>query len=235
MAELVHDCPRCSAQRITFDVLAHKLIGQRNNWQSIFETFCVCRACHRSTVFVLKLNEYHVREEVEAKGPSGLKGPSIDLFMSVERHIGLADMGVAKSPDHLPPEIAAVFEEGAKCLAVGCPNAAATMFRMCLDLSTRVLLPPEGQADGPNAKQRRDLGLRLPWLFDKGVLPSSLRELAQCIKEDGNDGAHAGTLTEDDALDLLDFTERLLDRLFSEPARLQAAAARRLTRRETGK
>jgi hypothetical protein len=55
-----------------------------------------------------------------------------------------------------------------------------------------------------NSKQRRDLGLRLPWLFDNGLLPADLRELAHCIKEEGNDGAHAGTLAKEDAEDLLD-------------------------------
>ena len=61
-------------------------------------------------------------------------------------------------------------------------------------------------------EQRRDLGLRLPWLFGKGLLPEALKELSTCIKEDGNDGAHAGTLQKTDAEDLLDFTTALLQR-----------------------
>ena len=83
----------------------------------------------------------------------------------------------------------------------------------------------------PNAKQRRDLGLRLPWLFDNKILASELRELAACIKEDGNDGAHAGTLTKTDADDLLDFTIALLERLVTEPKRLELAKERRDARR----
>ena len=104
------------------------------------------------------------------------------------------------------------------------------MFRLCIDIVTREMLP-EGDADGPNARVRRNLGLRLPWLFDHGILPESLRELSSCVREDGNDGAHTGTLTSVDAEDLLDFTRVLLERLYTEPERLKLAKARRDERR----
>ncbi len=106
-----------------------------------------------------------------------------------------------------------------------------TMFRMCVDLATRPKLP-EGEVDGLNAKIRRDLGLRLPWLFDNNLLPEGLRELSKCIREDGNDGAHAGTLEKADAHDLLDFTGALLERIFTEPEKLKLAEERRNLRRE---
>lgn len=73
--------------------------------------------------------------------------------------------------------------------------------------------------------------MRLPWLFDNRILPSELRDLAGCIKEDGNDGAHAGTLTKADADDLLDFTIALLERVVTEPKRLELAKERRDARR----
>lgn len=116
-------------------------------------------------------------------------------------------------------------------MSIGCYNAAGTMFRLCIDLATRAKLP-EGDVEGLNAKTRRDLGLRLPWLLDKGLLPQDLRELSTCIKEDGNDGAHQGTLGEDDAEDILDFSYELLERLYTEPKRIEIAKERRLARRE---
>jgi hypothetical protein len=91
---------------------------------------------------------------------------------------------------------------------------------------------PEEDVVGLNAKVRRDLGLRLPWLFAKGILPETLRELSICIKEDGNDGAHAGTLKQIDVEDLLDFTTALLERIYTEPERLRLAQERRDSRRE---
>jgi|ERR1700727_2702241 hypothetical protein len=107
------------------------------------------------------------------------------------------------------------------------------MFRLCTDLATRPLLPDrlDTGSEQPNSKTRRDLGLRLAWLFDKQLLPLNLRELAKCVREDANDGAHVGNLTKEDAEDLVDFTEALLERLFTEPERLRLAEERRNKRR----
>jgi hypothetical protein len=104
------------------------------------------------------------------------------------------------------------------------------MFRLCIDLATRPLLPEE-ELDGLTRKIRRDLGLRLPWLFDNSKLPSDLRELSSCIKDDGNDGAHAGTLKKEDAEDLLEFASAFLERLYTEPEKLRLAKERRDDRR----
>ena len=104
------------------------------------------------------------------------------------------------------------------------------MFRLCVDMATRSMLPTE-DTPGLSAKIRRDLGLRLPWLFESERLPESLRELSSCIKEDGNDGAHAGNLSESDASDLLDFSAALLERIYTEPERLRLAKERRDARR----
>jgi hypothetical protein len=129
------------------------------------------------------------------------------------------------------PTIANAFREGAVSLVVGCWNAAGAMFRLAIDLATKPLLPAK-EVEGLNRKGRRDLGLRLQWLFDNKLLPSDLRELSSCVREDGNDAAHAGTLTKEDAEDLLDFTTALLEPIFTEPERLRLARERRDKRRQ---
>jgi hypothetical protein len=79
-------------------------------------------------------------------------------------------MGAAPTPEHVPEPIATAFREGAVSVVVGNWNAAGTMFRLAIDLATRSMLPEE-DVEGLNKKARRDLGLRLPWLFDHGLLP----------------------------------------------------------------
>ena len=143
----------------------------------------------------------------------------------------MKDIAAAQPPEHLPENVKNIFLEGAKCLAINCNNAAGTMFRLCIDTITRGMLP-EGDTDGLNARIRRDLGLRLPWMLDHKVLPESLRELSACVREDGNDGTHAGTLKAEDAQDLLDFTNLLLERIYTEPERLRLAKVRREKRRD---
>jgi hypothetical protein len=228
MAEILTDCPRCGAGKATFDVLGSNSLPKKpgSDWQERYEAFSACRHCFRSTVFLLTLKEYSAKGIFVNDGLTK-HGGSLNHLFDVNGYLSLKDeVGVAP-PEHLSPELDAAFREGASCLAIKCFNAAGTMFRLCVDFATQDLLPPEGENGGPNAKQRRDLGLRLQWLFEARKLPEELHELAQCIKEDGNDGAHRGTLTEADAGDLLDFTIHLLERRYTLPKRIELASVRR--------
>jgi len=231
MATYVDDCPRCGTQKIAFDVRGINRIGSYQSFDmksiSVYEAYCVCRECHKTTIFVC----------------DGLKSDkeldSIDwriaLFrlkevLSVKRAVTPADLAVGEPPEFLPEHIKNAYDEGAKCLSIGCYNAAATMFRLCLDYATKSLMP-EGE-DAPAQKIMRSLGLRMEWLFDNHRLPEALRELAECLKDDGNDGAHEGILDKAAAEDLEDFTYIFLDRLYTEPQRLVEARTRRELRRK---
>lgn len=229
MSELVTDCPRCKAQRITFDVQSSITVGMAYNWQCTYEAFSICRNCERSTVFVLIDSIDGNYDHLHRVGLLKIEN-SLNNFVKVSHHISDKDQASVVPPDHLPNHIDSVFREAATCLSVGCHNAAATMFRLCIDLATKGLLPQE-EVQGLTGKIRRDLGLRLPWLIEHGHLPKELQALSSCIKEDGNDGAHAGTLTKEDSEDLLDFTEALFERLYTEPERLRLAEERRKKRR----
>lgn len=229
MSFLVSDCPRCGATRITFDVKSAALVATDNlGWQHVYEAFSVCRHCLHSTVFVLsERSEY--ANQIRSQGIMALRG-SLNQYLNVERYLSIKDDVKVCPPEYLPQEIEDVFREGAVCLSVECFNAAGTMFRLCVDLATKNILPVEDR-EGLNARTRRDLGLRLPWLFDNKILPEDLRDLSICIKDDGNDAAHAGTLKVDEANDLLDFVTVLLERLYTEPARVRLAKERRESRR----
>lgn len=228
MSELVADCPRCNASRMTFNLHEQNHFKTIYSWQKWYEAFCICRHCERATVFVLSEKGMQESTFIAQNGLARINGAVNDL-VRIEGFVSSKDLASVAPPEHLPEEIRNVFSEGATCLAVGCFNAAGTMFRLCVDLATQALLP-QGD-DAPNHKVRRNLGLRLPWLFENHVLPETLRELSLCIKEDGNDGAHEGSLAKEDAEDLLDFTAALLERLYTEPARLRLAKERREQRR----
>lgn len=228
MSELVANCPRCRAKEMTFDLVNQLTVGIEYNWQYWVEAFCICRACKKSTTFILSLKDINSQKIIEQKVLPTLDF-AVNRIMSVESYVSLKDTATEQPPEHLPKNIEAAFREGAACMAIGCFNAGGTMFRLCIDLATRAMLP-EGN-EGPSGKIRRNLGLRLPWLFDNGILPEALRELSHCIKEDGNDGAHEGTLSKEDAADILDFTYVILERIYTEPKRIELAKDRRAERR----
>jgi hypothetical protein len=229
MAELVANCPRCGAQSITMDVPALNLVGREYEWCKTYEAFAICRDCQKGTIFVIREHSGHDTELFEKASPLQVK-TALNNYFNIRGFINLKDRANVAPPDHVPPNIANVFREGATCLTVECWNAAGTMFRLCVDLATRSMLPKE-DVQGLNSKTRRDLGLRLPWLFENGKLPAELHELSTVIKQDGNDGAHQGTLTEMDARDLLDFTTTLLERVFTQPKKLELARERQQQRR----
>ncbi len=228
MAELIADCPRCSTVRVTFDVKAVVYLGQEYGWMRWFEAFAVCRNCRHGTIFVIH-DDVNADSAARDKDPMDIK-VSLNNFLEIDRFISLKDAEGEKPPEHLPPDIEAVFKEAATCVVVQCWNAAGAMFRACIDLATRPMLP-EGEVEGLSNKTRRDLGLRLPWLFEHGYLAKGLQPLSACIHQDGNDAAHAVNLKREDAEDLLDFTKALLERIYTEPERIKIAEARREARR----
>src|SRR5947207_6615477 len=136
MSELVADCPRCGATKITFDLLASHFAEERYNWQTWYDAFCVCRNCNRTAVFVLSQIEVEARRYIREEGLQKLEG-SLNRYFTVEGFVSLKDFVRAKPPEHLPANIKSAFEEGATCLAVNCFNAGATMFRLCIDHSTK--------------------------------------------------------------------------------------------------
>lgn len=201
MGLLVADCPRCGATHITFDVVAQVWLRQEYDWRDWYEIFSVCRRCHLPTTFIVaalqNLKEKLNRGDGLVTHPSGL-----NEFFGINRFVSLRDHVSTRPPEHLPDPIKNAFNEGAACLSIDCFNAAASMYRLCVDLVTRPLLA--ACADSAKPKPHDTLGRRLTWMFENKVLPVELRELATCIREDGNDGVHQGTLTKADADDLLD-------------------------------
>src|SRR6266511_506027 len=151
MAELVANCPRCRAASITFDVTALAPAGVQHDWQHFFEVFGICRRCARSTIFVLKQWRYEDKKLL-SEASSALKLPgALNRYVEVLRPISLKDQGAVAPPEHVPEPIAKVFREGATSIVTECWNAAGTMFRVCVDLATRPLLP-EGEVLGLTKK-----------------------------------------------------------------------------------
>ena len=66
---------------------------------------------------------------------------AINRYVDIEGFINLKDMAATEPPEHLPKNIDKIFREGATCLVVNCNNAAGTMFRLCIDIVTKGMLP----------------------------------------------------------------------------------------------
>lgn len=146
MAIMVNDCPRCGSQKITFNIQYGNYIGDRqiglNNIIRIYELYCICRQCIRGTIFIAQ----PLAKQKSFEGVEWRSGFNFNDIGTISGTVSPADLKVSQPPEFLPEKINDAFIEGAKCLSVGCYNAAATMYRLCLDIATKELLPPEGRS-----------------------------------------------------------------------------------------
>lgn len=220
MAEFVCNCPRCYVKHTTFSIL--NISRNHDSLNSSF--FCVCRNCKKTVIFDAYMEQFWINQVEQGNGHN------VTSEMSKISVVCIRPGELILPPEFLPEEINTNFDEGSQCYSIGCYNAAATMFRLCLDKATKSFLPDDPTT--PSAKIRRSLGFRMDWLFENGHLPIALKELAECIKDDGNDGAHDGILLKADVDDLIDFTIALLERLYTEPKKLELAKQRRIERRQ---
>ncbi|MDC4684807.1 DUF4145 domain-containing protein, partial [Acinetobacter baumannii] len=138
-------------------------------------------------------------------------------------------LGKIDSPEHLPQEIKIIFEEASTCLATKCFNAAAAMFRLCLDMTTKDILNKNKHLN-PTQDNNKTIHKRLNWIFENHLLSANLEDLSRCIKDDGNDGAHDGTIGQIEADDLFDFTSVLLEQVYTQPEKVRIARERRQER-----
>lgn len=248
MATIGGDCIRCGVKSVALQVLANTFFTRFSfdKSEQLSEVFCCCPECLRTSIAVVRkrlikgsgnhLTDAATQREFNAvwerPGNFAACTGSVSHYCELVGFVTIKDSVTRPVPKHLPANISLVFEEGCACLAIGSFNAAAAMFRTALDLATKSLLP---EGTEPASKIRRNLGLRLEWMFQNGLLAGDLQDLAECVKDDGNDGAHDGTLTQVDAEDLYDFSFELLRKVFTERARLDLAKARRAARRNTEK
>ena len=219
---LTLDCTRCPERQMTHDLVA---ISPRPDDLTLCEGFVFCRACGKTSVWLLKSKNGQLSISELAK-----QGHRINGQLHVLQPIRAKGSSVA-APDHTPADLKLIFDEGAECLAIGAWNASSAMFRKIIDHISKERLP-DANAGGPTDRNTRfNLKPRLKWLFDNGHLPRDVEDLADCIREDANDAVHNHPIGKPEAEDILDFTVELLERLYTTPGRLAEAAARRGARR----
>lgn len=110
------------------------------------------------------------------------------------------------------------FVEGVKCLNVGAPLASVVMFRKCL----QIIAEDKGAAGGTLKRKLESLSV-------SGKLTSTLESISTVIREVGNDGAHPNEFEPsiDDAKDILDFLQLLIDQIYISPEKVEKLRARR--------
>lgn len=148
MPEIIHDCPRCGIPHTTFDVKGAHLLSSQHTWQEVHELFSICRACAKSSTLVVQTKEPRGYGLMQGNGGIGKTPGVLNHIVRVIGLVSTKDRLTTVPPDYLPAPIDAAFREGAACHSIGCINAAAAMFRLCVDLATSPLVPTS-EGGGP--------------------------------------------------------------------------------------
>lgn len=131
--------------------------------------------------------------------------------------IGYVPQTSAREPDERIPEaIRADLFDARKCLSVEAYKACAAMCRRAL----------QGSCIDQGATPGNVLAKQIEEVVAANKVHGSLRDWADAIRLFGNSGAHPGdhgleTVTEEEARDVLDFTEQFLDLLYVVADRVQ--------------
>src|SRR4051812_46976119 len=104
MSLIVTDCPRCGANKITFEVMAQVYRGREFGWQDFFEIFCNCRSCDKPTIFLVSRKEVSRKSYPETESLTQYPG-DINHRFRIERFISVRDNITTNPPDYLPENI----------------------------------------------------------------------------------------------------------------------------------
>lgn len=226
MAFYVGRCNHCSTDKIKFNALSYNFDEQYNT--TYF--FIVCENCVTPTTISMQPSTTDVSDMLEKNSFPLIRDFNINDFFYNEKIINTPNNSLKRCPDHVPDNLKSIFDEAAKCYSHNCYIACSSMFRLCLDVTTKELLSQYNNDQNENIKIDK-LFNRIEFLVEKNIIPNDLKDFIHNIRLDGNDAAHDGNTRQEEAEDLLDFSELFLERIYTMKKQLELAQARRLARR----
>lgn len=214
-AFFIRDCSRCGTRKVQHMVCGQSATTKHRRW----EVMGRCSECGCSSLY----GYYESSNNV----PSSYAG-------NIEYNASKVDdepVRLATRPtdvdDSIPDRVADLFREANGCRQMGFYDAAGSMYRKTLDVSTKHIY-----ASDPRLSDRapaNNLRPRIKALGEMGILGADIVELADVAALDGNDATHeVDPYTDKEAEALEDLTIDLLDRLFVRPARLAEVKAKQI-------
>lgn len=161
-----------------------------------------CQGCGDGTAVVEELQK--------TPGLAGLTMTPIHWYPITGAVIDMSDV---------PPNLVSAFQEGVRCVSVEAPHAAVAMFRNAL----AQIVQNKGSEE---AKKKETLNLAVKQMVADRTLHDGFQEWADHVRKVGNAGAHQESWDEiplEQAQELQDLVQHLIDTLYVQPAKLRRA------------
>src|SRR3989344_9315722 len=112
----------------------------------------------------------------------------------------------------IPEKIKKDLEEAKSCFSVGAINASTGMCRKALQRACK-----------EKGAIKKELYDQIDEIATRGIISNDLKELAHSVRLVGNDGVHPNEdeVTKEDAEEILNLAEQLLDIIFVAPAKVK--------------
>ncbi|GGB49866.1 DUF4145 domain-containing protein [Blastomonas aquatica] len=193
------NCPYCRTQDVAFTA--------KSSWKSENDgnrALFICGACSEGVIW----------EWSGGADPCGYNGHISSHRITLLRQ--WPDEASGAAPADTPPTTSRYFEQATASLINGHFDAAAMMFRKCLESATK-LLSPESTS--------KSLYSRIEALVAKGALTEDMGKWAHEVRLGGNDAAHDDEpFTISEAEELRNFIENFLRYAFTLPSAVHRRA-----------
>lgn len=119
---------------------------------------------------------------------------------------------IGNTLEYLPKDIEQLYDEARKCISVNAPTSAV--------LSCRKLLMNVSVTKGAKAGEK--FAFYVNFLEENHYIPPNSKEWVDHIRKKGNEATHEiPNLSQDDAIELIEFTEMLLRFVYELPGKMQ--------------
>lgn len=202
-------CPHCLRENAVIEGFAEKKIGDSYAYHSAF----TCRSCNKGIIAsILDSNRIGVGPYQKARSSEtniiipGEYYRLLNVYPEMKNHT---------APDSSPDRAAKFFIEAKDNFQRGRFETAVMLCRKVLDISTREIL-------GDDAKKEQ-LSQRISMLFAKGKITEQMKDWAHIVRMDSNGAIHSDEeFTEEEAFQLINFTEVFMLYAFTLPAMVTA-------------
>lgn len=220
VSHLVHLCPHCQADNMTFLPQGEVIIGDARIVH-FWNTFYVCPNCDHGFVV-----EYIHRTPIgrgNSYSPSTCEGNAIKRGFSI--HAIHPKPKEPTVPFSIPDDLVGDYQEAERNFTLTNFKSAGLMFRTILDRVTQ-----KEATDKTIGK----LINRIDHLAEQGIITNKLKELAHCIREDGNIANHEDQgFVQEQARQMKEFTRLFMTYVYTLPILVEEAHKKATTSPDT--